>query len=127
MPRLPRLAQVGKNIEASRIASKTKEAATIGEFLRAKAFERCGATALRAIELAGLAGRHLAGEGPVTGERETGVESGDAVVAAGGGRCATRRRGTARSAAGWSTWGFEDPLSERAMAVVARAVCATAQ
>jgi hypothetical protein len=41
--------QVGENIEASRIASKTKEAAAIGEFFRANAFERCAKRGKRGI------------------------------------------------------------------------------
>jgi hypothetical protein len=41
--------QVGENIEASRIAPKTKEAAAIGEFLRANAFERCAKRGKRRI------------------------------------------------------------------------------
>ena len=41
--------QVGENIEATRIASKTKEAAAIGEFLRADAFERCAKRGKRRI------------------------------------------------------------------------------
>src|ERR1035441_10235689 len=40
---------VQENIEASRIASKTKEAAPIGEFLRADAFERCAKRGKRRI------------------------------------------------------------------------------
>jgi hypothetical protein len=40
---------VQENIEASRIASKTKEAAPIGKFLRADAFERCAKRGKRRI------------------------------------------------------------------------------
>jgi hypothetical protein len=41
--------KVGQNIEAVWIASKTKEAAAIGEVLRANAFERCAKPGKRRI------------------------------------------------------------------------------
>jgi hypothetical protein len=41
--------KVGENIEASRIAAKTKEAAAVCEFLRANAFERCAKFGKRII------------------------------------------------------------------------------
>src|ERR1035438_475786 len=46
--------QAGDNVEASRIASKAKEAAGIGEFLRANAFQRCAERGKRGVGCPGV-------------------------------------------------------------------------